>query len=913
MTRPFLLLATTLLAAAPLAAGTLHDPREVRLADVRQLTFGGENAEAYWSFGGDRLVFQSTRPPFACDQIFTMPAHGEGRAEPLLVSTGRGRTTCAFFLPGDERIVYASTDAYTESCPAPPDFSQGYVWPIDPDYELFTTRADGSAPGERVRLTENRAYDAEATVCPKDGAIVFTSTRDGDLDLYRMNADGSEVKRLTSTPGYDGGAFFSADCSKIVWRASRPRGAELEDYRRLLGENLVRPSRLEIWVADADGGNARQVTDLGAASFAPYFFPDGNRILFSSNHGDARGREFDLWAVDVDGTDLERVTFTPGFDGFPIFSPDGEWLAFGSNRNQGKPGETDVYVARWVADAAAATEARAADRFAADAAWLADDAREGRGVGSAGLEAAGAWLEQRFRELGLAPAGEAGGYRQTFPVTVAVRSTAASALAIDGEAAAAEEWTPLAFSAAGPIEGEVVAAGFGVVAPDLGIDDYAGVDVAGKVALVRRFVPAREEFRDAELERRHSDLRLKAFLARERGAIGVLFADLPDPEAPSPDEAPLPKLAAGDLGDAGLPAAAISRALATRLLDGSRRVRLAVELERETAPAFNVLGRLDPAGTPRDGRVVVVGAHYDHLGRGEAGSMEQGSTDVHNGADDNASGVAGLLEAARRLAERRVELGRAVVFAAFSGEERGMLGSAHLVRSPTPGLEPSNVVAMINLDMVGRLRDETLTIFGTESAAEWGGIVETVCAAAKIDCRTRGDGYGPSDQTSFYAADVPVLHLFTGTHDQYHRPSDDAGTLNATGGARIAGMTAELALAAAARPDGLTLRRNAAGPPPKGDTRRFGASLGIVPDYAGPGEGVPGVLLAGTRPGGPAEKAGMRRGDRLIELGGSEIRDINDLMFLLRRAQPGEHVRAVVVRDGERVELDAVYGEPRRM
>lgn len=914
--RSFLLASTTLLAAAPLAAGTLHDPREVRLADVRQLTFGGENAEAYWSFGGDRLVFQSTRPPYACDQIFTMPAletGAAGRTDPLLVSTGKGRTTCAYFLLGDERIVYASTDAYSESCPTPPDFSQGYVWPIDPDYELFVTRADGSAPDERVRLTENRAYDAEATVCPEDGAIVFTSTRDGDLDLYRMNADGSEVKRLTSTPGYDGGAFFSADCSKLVWRASRPRGADLEGYQRLLGENLVRPSRLEIWVADADGGNARQVTDLGAASFAPYFFPDGERILFSSNYGDPKGREFDLWAIDVDGTDLERVTFTSGFDGFPIFSPDGRWLAFGSNRNQGQPGETDVYVARWVEDAAATTVERPADRFAADAAWLADDLREGRGVGSAGLEAAGAWLEARFRELGLAPAGEGGGYRQSFPVTVAVSPAPGTALAIDDEAVAAEQWTPLAFAAKGPAEGEVVAAGFGIVAPDLGIDDYAGVDVAGKVALVRRFVPAREEFRDVEVERRHSDLRLKAFLARERGAVAVLFADLADPEAPSQDEAPLPKLSANDLGDAGLPAAAISRALATRLLEGSHRARLAVEIERETAPAFNVLGRLEPAGGARDGKVVVIGAHYDHLGRGESGTMEHGSTDVHNGADDNASGVAALLEAARRLSEGREGLGRAVVFAAFSGEERGLLGSAHLVRQPPAGLEPANVVAMINLDMVGRLRDETLTVFGTESAAEWDGIVGAACAAAKIDCRTRGDGYGPSDQTSFYAADVPVLHLFTGTHDQYHRPSDDAATLNATGGSRIAGLTAELAVAAAGREGGFTLQRNTAGPPPKGDTRRFGGSLGIVPDYAGPGEGVPGVLLAGTRPGGPAEKAGMRRGDRLIELGGSEIRDINDLMFLLRRAQPGEHVRAVVVRDGERVELDAVYGEPRRM
>ena len=894
--------------AAPAAAGVLHDPRETRLAEVRQLTFGGENAEAYWAFGGDRLSFQSTRPPFACDQIFVMPAPEAG--EPVLVSTGKGRTTCAHFLPGDRKVIYASTDPTRAECPAPPDHSQGYVWPIEAAYELFVADLDG---GTRTRLTENDAYDAEATVCATDGTIVFTSDRDGDLDLYRMAADGSDVKRLTRTPGYDGGAFFSADCSQLVWRASRPRGTELEDYQRLLAQGLVRPSKLELWVSDADGGNARQITDLGVASFAPFFTPDGQRILFSSNYGDPKGREFDIWAIGVDGAGLERITFTPGFDGFPMFSPDGRWLAFGSNRNQGKPGETDVYVARWVDGPAAVHVERAADRFAADAAWLADDAREGRGIGTAGLAAAGAWLEERFAAAGLAPAGEAGTYRQEFPVTVAVARAAGTALRVDGEAVAAADFVPLAFSAPGPASGEVVAAGFGIVAPELGVDDYAGLDVAGKVVLVRRFVPAGDTFAAAEVERRYSDLRLKAFAARERGAAALLVADLPDAAAHTQDEAPLPKLSSDELGDAGLPAAAISRALAERLLAAPATVSLAVELSRETAPAFNVLGRLEPAGEPADGRVVVVGAHYDHLGLGGSGSMEAGSTAVHNGADDNASGVAALLEIARSLAGRRDELRRPVVFVAFAGEERGLLGSSFLVRHPTPGLEPANVAAMINLDMVGRLRDEMVTIFGTDSAAEWGAIVEPACSALRLTCRSNGDGYGPSDQTSFYAADVPVLHLFTGTHDQYHRPSDDARLLNATGGARVAALAGDLTLAVAARGGALTLQRNAAGPPPKGDTRRFGGSLGIVPDYAGAGEGVAGVLLAGTRPGGPAETAGMRRGDLLVELGGREIRDINDLMFLLRRAEPGESVGAVVLRDGQRVELTAVYGEPRRM
>jgi Tol biopolymer transport system component len=317
---------------------------ESHLAAIRQLTFGGENAEAYWSPDGHELIFQSTRAPYDCDQIFRLEV--DGPADPVLVSTGKGRTTCAYFTADGSRTLFSSTHLASPECPPVPDHSQGYVWPLYDSMDLFSTRPDGS---DLRRLTDSGAYDAEATVCSRDGSIIFTSTRDGDLDLYRMDADGGKVQRLTDTPGYDGGAFFSADCSKIVWRASRPApGEELEDFRRLLAQNLVRPSRLEIFVANSDGTDASQVTHLGSASFAPYFFPSGERIIFSTNYGDPQGREFDIWAVDIDGSDLERITTSPGFDGFPMFSPDGSRLAFASNRNQQKPGETNVFVATWI-------------------------------------------------------------------------------------------------------------------------------------------------------------------------------------------------------------------------------------------------------------------------------------------------------------------------------------------------------------------------------------------------------------------------------------------------------------------------------------------------------------------------------------------------------------------------------------
>jgi Tol biopolymer transport system component len=324
------------------SAGVLHDEREVHLAEVRQLTFGGENAEAYWSPNGKELVFQSTNPPFGCDQIFRMPLSDP--AALTLVSTGTGRTTCAYFTADNERVIFSSTHASSEQCPAPPDHSRGYVWPIYKAYQIYSAAPDGS---DLKALTSTDAYDAEATVCSKDGSIIFTSTRNGDLDLYRMDADGSNVEQLTDTAGYDGGAFFSPDCSKILWRASRPTGKALDDYKALLSEGMIRPRALEIWIGNADGSEQRQVTNLGGANFAPFFYPSGERIIFSSNHHDPKGREFDIWAVNTDGTQLEQITFTEGFDGFPMFSPDGKSLAFGSNRNQGKTGETDVYVARW--------------------------------------------------------------------------------------------------------------------------------------------------------------------------------------------------------------------------------------------------------------------------------------------------------------------------------------------------------------------------------------------------------------------------------------------------------------------------------------------------------------------------------------------------------------------------------------
>jgi len=318
---------------------------EKHLQNIKQLTFGGENAEAYFSSDGKKLSFQSKRDNLQCDQIFTMNSDGSGLK---MVSNGEGRTTCAYYLKGGKKVLYASTYKGKKECPPNPDYSKGYVWAIYPDYDIYVSNADG----KNIKpLTTTKGYDAEATVSPDGKKIIFTSTRDGDLDLYSMDINGKNVKRLTTELGYDGGAFFSPDGKQIVYRSYHPKTeAEIARYKLRLSEDLIEPNNFEVWVMNADGTNKRQVTKLGAASFAPFFSPDGKKIIFYTNHfaNDPRKRNFDLALINVDGTGLERVTFNESFDGFPMFSPDGKKLVFASNRNAAKTGDTNVFIADWV-------------------------------------------------------------------------------------------------------------------------------------------------------------------------------------------------------------------------------------------------------------------------------------------------------------------------------------------------------------------------------------------------------------------------------------------------------------------------------------------------------------------------------------------------------------------------------------
>ncbi len=343
--RHFVLLAASLSLGCT-ALGYRHpdsvqpEPAESHLRNLRQLTNGGENAEAYFSADGRRLVFQSTRDGRSCDQEFVMNVDGSDLHR---VSTGTGKTTCGFFYANDQRVLFGSSHAGERACPEKPDPSKGYVWRLDP-FDIYSARPDGS---DLRRLTNYGVYTAEAVVSPDGRKIVFTSLKDGDLDIYTMNVDGTEVRRLTSQPGYDGGPWWSPDGTKIVYRAWHPADSALTTYRDLLAQRLVRPNRMELWIMNADGSDQRQITQLGGANFGPSWAP-GGRIIFSSNYKQPRSGNFDLFLVNLDGTGLEQVTTHETFDGFPMFSPDGKSLVWASNRHDAKAGETNLFIADWV-------------------------------------------------------------------------------------------------------------------------------------------------------------------------------------------------------------------------------------------------------------------------------------------------------------------------------------------------------------------------------------------------------------------------------------------------------------------------------------------------------------------------------------------------------------------------------------
>ncbi|MGE5235355.1 MAG: M20/M25/M40 family metallo-hydrolase [Acidobacteriota bacterium] len=574
----------------------------------------------------------------------------------------------------------------------------------------------------------------------------------------------------------------------------------------------------------------------------------------------------------------------------------------------------------------AGRDSSVAHRLSDDVHYLAAPALEGRFSGSTGARVAADFIAARFRELGLAPAGDTGTYFQTFSFIASVTPGPANRLAFrfpKAEAPARPEadFRPLAFSSSGTATGEVVFAGYGIRSKDLGYDDYAGLDVKGKVVLVLRFGPDGDD--PASRFQPYMALRRKASEARDQGAVALLVATGP---VGAKDVAPIRISFDASFADSGLPVLGISTPLAESLFRGhgftladlQQRINerkepasrplgveatLTADVVQQRATAVNVLATLSGSDPIRKGEYVVVGGHYDHLGYGGegSGSLTPDVKAIHPGADDNASGTAGLLEIARELAARPPE--RSLLFAAFAGEEEGLLGSAHLVQHSPVAKE--DIVAMINLDMVGRPKPgPALTLGGFATAKEWPGLIEKLNSNYHLKITTNKGGFGASDQSSFYAADIPVLFFFTGAHEDYHKPSDTADKLDYAGMTEVVRFAADATRRVADLASRPTFERVA--DEGAGERRGFRVRTGVIPEYGYEG---PGVKLSGVRGGSPADKAGLAAGDIVVRFGDREIRNIYDYMYALGDHQPGESVVLTVKRGNETKQL-AVTLEP---
>ncbi|MDE0887356.1 MAG: M28 family peptidase [Myxococcota bacterium] len=948
-------------------------PREkALLSGINQLSFEGLRAgEGYFSRSGDLLIFQSERQesnPFY--QIYTLDLK---KGSVQRVSPGIGKATCGWIHPGSRRALFASThldpssqsEQRLELERRTSGQKRRYAWDYDPSYDLFSVPLD--APGETIpqALTRSRGYDAEGSWSPNGRQILFASNRhayaegaevDQDLlardpsyfiDLYIMDSSGQNIRRLTDSPGYDGGPFFSPGGDRIVWRRFSPDGLTAEIYSMA-----------------TDGSEIRQLTRLGVLSWAPFYHPSGDYVIFTTNvHGHAN---FELYIVDVRGEgEPVRVTESDGFDGLPAFSPEGEELVWTSNRTL--DGRSQLFRARW-GDAGArealGLPARAGPQatallplpkqtdeaireadLRAHVEALASDITEGRLTGTAGEKIATSYVARAFRAVGLEPAGDGGTYFQTFGFTAGISLGSGNRLAISQGGARRVldrgvdvEWRPFAFSKEGEVPASgIVWAGYGIVAPagqgQKPIDNYSGLDVKGRWVLVLRHVPSNLSAESRQHLHRYSSLRYKAMLARDRGARGVLVVSGPNSQVRD-ELVPL----GFDVSLAGTSIAAISidDALAGELLAGSEKslealhdeadsassvegfllpgveVSAEIALERQRRTGRNVIGRLQVGPQPSE-EIILVGAHVDHLGRGEnAASLARNdqSASIHPGADDNASGVASLIEVAEvtasGIASGELTGRRDLVFAAWSGEELGLLGSSHWVGPVDPhGTQSAvadKVAAYLNFDMVGRMGD-FLSLYGVGSSPVWPAEIERANIQRALPILPQEESQLPTDATVFFNRGVPVLAAFTGAHSDYHTPGDTPEKLDYASMEKIAALVGEVAISLSENPERprfIAPEPGSTAPGPSG----IRVYLGTLPDYAK--SGVMGLALAGVTRGGPAEKGGLRAGDIVVEIAGTPIENIYDYTYALDALKVQEPIRVVVLRGDKRLVLEVV-------
>ena len=980
MIRSLFFSAAVLLTAAP--AEEAPAPVDAFVSGTRQLSFSGKRAgEGYFSADGKRLIFQSEREPGnPFYQIYLLDFEtGDTRR----LSNGTGKTTCAWLHPDGRRFMYASTheDAASPDLQAAElkDRAEGkqkrYSWDYDEHYDLHAQQLDGTGA---VNLTKTRGYDAEGSYSPDGQWIAFASNRHAytgpmppeqqekfdrqkswAMEIYLMRADGSEVKRLTDVPGYDGGPFFSPDGKKICWRRFT------ED-----------DSQAEVWTMNVDGSDPQQITKLGAMSWAPYFHPSGEYLIFTTNKHGFDNFELYLAAASGQGEPV-RVTSTPGFDGLPVFSPDGQKLSWTSNRTGDKASQ--IFIAGWdhaaarkalgLTDAAAGTaaatpavpEVQAADLAPEIRAedlkkhvyYLASDALQGRLTGTAGEQLATDYAARLFKEFGLLPAGDGDTFFHGFDFTAGVALGQGNALTVSGvdgwtEPKVEKDWTPLTFSSTGTIApAPVVFAGYGMEVPE-GMDangqrteaysSYFHLDVKDKWVMLFRYLPEGISQEERVRFGRFASLRFKALTARQKGAKGIIVVSGPSSKVVSQL---VPLSFDASMAGSGLGAISFTDAAAATLLrtagkdlpalqtelDSGKQVQgfdlpgvalgTVLDINQEKRRGRNVLARLTTENLNPHAPALVIGAHIDHLGTGTGSTSRETNArpdDIHHGADDNASGVAGVLEIAQWMASEqkagRLKLEREVIFAGWSGEEIGLLGANAWCRDLAKSVFKDenaklNLIlgANLNMDMIGRLQ-KNLILQGLGSSDWWAGEIERRNAVTGLSLQTQQDCYLPTDASVFYLRGVPILNAFTGQHEDYHKPGDTADKINYPGTEQVTRFMGLVARSLATGTEVPVYKEKKR--PDEGSRGGMRVYLGTVPDYSQ--DGIEGVKLSGVSAIGPAAKAGLLAGDVIVKLAGKEIKNIYDYTFVMGVLKIGLETEIEVQRTGKRAVLKITPG-----
>lgn len=955
MKKHIILLSALVALTAVAPSANYVDQANSLITNQKQLTFvGARSGEGYFSADGNKMIYQSEREegnPFYQMFILDLKSGKSSR-----ISTGSGMTTCGWLHPSLKKAMWSSTHLdkkFKEKVKNELDerakpVKKRYAWNYDDQYDIFESDLNGK---HIKRLTKELGYDAEGSYSPDGKLIAFASNRsmykdkftddekkilENDvsyaMEIYVMNSDGSNVKRLTNVRGYDGGPFFSADGKKITWRRFTPDG-----------------SRAEIYTMNVDGSEQNKVTDLNALSWAPFYHPSGQYIIFASS---VLGySNFELFIIDSEGRGKPiRMTFSEGFDGLPTFSPDGKTVSW-THRNE--KGESQIYLANWDHEQAlkliastipmnkSMTFDLSTDIAEQDAKqiikYLASDDFAGRMTGSKEEKIYTQDISRLFKSWGLTPAiGKS--FIQTFEFTSSVTATENNQLEFNGRLEAqlkrGVDYQVLSYSKSGQFNAApVVFAGYGIKAPAAdnlaAFDSYKEIDAKGKWVILLDHVPNHPSKEMKQHLLSYSRPQHKITVAKNHGAAGVIFVT----------DAGLKDLKfEGSLSETTLPVIKISIKTFDKLLSrseakytsytklesdfdslaategfslNSQYVSAKIDLVYNKSVGHNVVAQLAPKTVNITSKAILIGAHGDHLGLGESTGSSLARADeknkIHYGADDNASGVAGVLLLAHYFSadKNRSKLTKPLYFAIWSGEEVGVLGSSYFTKAWKTENKTDlkqKFEASLNLDMIGRLRDK-LQIQGVGSAKEWSGLSEEVGLVSGVPLTLTSDPYLPTDAMSFYLAEIPSVSFFTGTHEEYHSPRDTADLINYPGLVKVINVakafTGKLATVKSSVVKYIKVEGNSGN---KLEGRSFRIYLGTIPDYAQ--EGVKGVKISGAAKNSPAEKAGIQTGDIIIEFDRMNIENLYDYVYALQSAKPNQPIKINILRDGKKIELE---------